>query len=188
VTRTRVAVLGFAAFSGTGKTTLLARLLPVLTGRGLRIGMIKHAHHSFDIDQPGKDSYVLRKAGAGQMLIASEKRWALMVEHEVPAEPRLSELIARLDQSRLDLILVEGFKRESFPKIELHRPALGHPLLFPNDPGIIAVALDAALNPEPAVPVLDINSPQQIAGFILENVLGELPANQGEGGGHAGRI
>jgi molybdopterin-guanine dinucleotide biosynthesis protein MobB len=164
--RSAVPVLGFAALSGTGKTTLLVRLLPLLTGRGLRVGVIKHAHHRFDIDQPGKDSYELRKAGAAQMLVASDLRWALMVENQEPEEPRLADLIARLDPSMLDLILVEGFKHEAFPKIEVYRPSLGHSPLFTHDETIIAVATDAPLEPEPRIPVLDLNDAEQITDFI----------------------
>lgn len=174
----RVPVLGFAAFSGTGKTTLLTRLLPVLKAHGLRIGMVKHAHHSFDIDQSGKDSYELRKAGAEQMLIASRNRWALMVDHESRQEPELRALLPHLDQSAIDVILVEGFKHEPIPKIELHRPSLGHPLLFPQDDSVIAVACDAPLPVETALPVLDINDPEQIARFILERVLKRHPDQQ----------
>jgi molybdopterin-guanine dinucleotide biosynthesis protein B len=163
----RIPVLGFAAFSGTGKTTLLCNLLPLLRSEGLRIGMVKHAHHSFEVDHPGKDSYELRKAGASQMLVASRQRWALMVETASEAEPRLGDLLARLDQSELDLVLVEGFKREQFPKIELHRSTLGYPLLFPQDPEVIAIATDAPLGVEADLPVLDINVPWQIAQFVL---------------------
>jgi molybdopterin-guanine dinucleotide biosynthesis adapter protein len=166
-----IPVLGFAAYSGTGKTTLLARLLPLLTERGLRVGMIKHAHHSFDIDHPGKDSYVLRKAGAAQMLVASEKRWALMVENDPPCLPELGELLARLDRSALDLVLVEGFKHVRYPKIELYRPSLRHPLLFPDDDSIVAVASDGVLAIPPPVPVLDLNDPRQIAEFIHTTLL-----------------
>lgn len=164
---TSVPVLGFAAFSGTGKTILLTKLLPILKAHGLRIGMIKHAHHSFDIDRPGKDSCELRKAGAEQMLIASRNRWALMVEADPPAEPQLQALLPHLDQNALDLILVEGFKHERFPKIELHRPSLGHPLLFPEDDTVIAIACDAPLPVRTSLPVLDLNDPGQIANFIL---------------------
>ena len=162
-----VPVLGFAAYSGTGKTTLLTRLLPVLRARGLHIGMIKHSHHRFEIDKPGKDSYELRKAGAEQMLISSPHRWALVVEKSGNREPLLQEELDRLDQARLDLILVEGFKHERFPKIELYRPAMGKPTAYPRDPDIIAVATDGAL-PEPtSLPVLDLNDVGAIAEFVL---------------------
>lgn len=162
-----IPVLGFAAYSGTGKTTLLVQLIPLLQQKGVRIGMIKHAHHQFDIDQPGKDSYQLRKAGACQMLIASRQRWALITEREGDQDPELRDMIARLDQKRLDMILVEGFKHESFPKIVLHRQQTGHPLPLGEDDSIIAIACDAELDTEVTVPVLDINDPEQIAEFIL---------------------
>jgi molybdopterin-guanine dinucleotide biosynthesis protein MobB len=161
-------VLGIAAFSGTGKTTLLTRLLPLLGARGLRVGMIKHAHHSFEIDTPGKDSYELRKAGAAQMLIASARRWALMVDHEHRGEPRLAQALARLDQDSLDLILVEGFKTEPIPKIELHRPCLGKPAMYPGDDTVVAVATDGDLPVVTELPVLDINDVEAIAGFVLQ--------------------
>lgn len=164
-------VLGFAAFSGTGKTTLLAKLLPLLTGRGLQVAMIKHAHHDFDIDQPGKDSYVLRKAGANPMLIGSRNRWALMVETPERDEPTLDDLLAHLDQHNLDLVLVEGFKHARFPKIELHRPSLGKPVLYPDDRSIIAIAVDDALVETPPIPQLNLNVPEQVAEFILNKVI-----------------
>lgn len=157
-------VLGLAAWSGTGKTTLLVQLLPLLRARGLRIGVVKHAHHDFDIDHPGKDSYALRKAGAAQMLVASSRRWALMVEAPAPGEVSLIEMLGHLDRRALDLILVEGFRHAPFPKIELHRAELGKPLLFPDDPSIMAVASD---RPVPTLlPQLDINDPAGVAGFI----------------------
>ena len=159
-------VLGFAAFSGTGKTTLLEKLIPQLTERGIRIGMVKHAHHEFDIDKPGKDSYRLRKAGAQQVLIASGKRQALLTEQATPQEPRLDELITRLDLDSIDLVLVEGFKHVAFPKIELHRKALGKTLLHPEDPDIIAVASDH-LTDCGDLPALDINDTAAIAAFII---------------------
>ena len=159
-------VIGFAAWSGTGKTTLLTQLIPILRDQGLRIGMIKHAHHQFDIDKPGKDSYELRKAGAGQMLVTSANRWALMVEKDNPSEPELGDMIARLDTENLDLILVEGFRHENFPKIELHRPSLKKPLIYPDDKHVIAIATDEPLATDVPVPTLDINSPQAIATFI----------------------
>lgn len=159
-------VLGIAAWSGTGKTTLLTRLLPMLRAQGLRVGMIKHAHHDFDIDHPGKDSHALRKAGAEQMLVASNRRWALMVEAPVAGDVSLWDMLSRLDRGRLDLILVEGFRHERFPKLELHRAALGKPLLFPDDDAIIALASDAPV--ETALPLLDLNDPAAIASFIVE--------------------
>lgn len=167
-------VIGFAAFSGTGKTTLLTKLLPALRERGLRVGMIKHAHHSFDIDQPGKDSYQLRKAGAEQILVASRRRWALIAETPQREEdPDLAELLAHLDTSSLDLVLVEGFKHVRFPKIELHRPALGHPLLVADDESVIAVATDIPLRiPRAGVARLDLNAPDAIADFIVEYTAG----------------
>lgn len=158
-------VLGIAAWSGTGKTTLLVKLLPLLRVQGLRIGMLKHAHHAFDIDHPGKDSYELRKAGAEQMLIASNQRWALMVESPVSDDVSLTAMLDQLNRNTLDLILVEGFRHEPFPKIELHRAALGKPLLFPEDDSIMAIACDAPL--ETHLPQLDLNAPEAIAAFIL---------------------
>lgn len=165
----RIPLLGFAAFSGTGKTTLLVQLIPLLRDAGIRIGMIKHAHHKFDVDKPGKDSYELRKAGASQMLITSSMRWALMTEKESEQDPLLAEMIAKLDQDLLDIILVEGFKHEYFPKIELRRKELDKPLLHPQDDSIIALATDETPAPQPAIPLLDINNPQQIADFIINH-------------------
>jgi molybdopterin-guanine dinucleotide biosynthesis protein MobB len=160
-------VLGFAAFSGTGKTTLLTQLIPRLAQRGIRVGVIKHAHHNFDIDRPGKDSYELRKAGARQMLVASAKRWALMSENETVGDPRLDDLIRHLDTGSIDMVLVEGFKHVPFTRIELHRPSLGHPLLFPNDSNIIAVAADAPVD-NCELPLLDLNDVDAVTDFILD--------------------
>ena len=161
-------VLGFAAWSGTGKTTLLRKLIPALRAQGLRLGVVKHAHHSFDVDQPGKDSYMLRHAGAERVLIGSRRRWALMVEHEAEhGEPDLARLLAHMPGDGRDLILVEGFKHETFPKIELHRPALGRPLLHRNDSSIIALASDAPVQPQRDLPVLDLNDVEAIAHFVL---------------------
>lgn len=160
-------VLGFAAFSGTGKTTLLTQLLPLLKRRGLRVAVIKHAHHNFDIDKPGKDSYQIREAGAQQMLIASANMTAWIEKHDnAEYEPRLAELIQRLDKRYIDLILVEGFKHEQFAKIELHRPSLGKPLLCVEDTNIIAVASDSALENINDLPQLDINDTVAIADFV----------------------
>lgn len=163
-------VLGFAAFSGTGKTTLLKQLIPVLRERGIRVAVIKHAHHDFDIDTPGKDSYELRKAGAQQLLIASDRRRALLTESAPPGEPRLPDLVAQLDTACVDLVLVEGFRHVPFRKIELHRPSLGHPLLCTRDSSIIAVACDAPLDCK--LPMLDINDAAAIAAFIIRSELG----------------
>lgn len=159
-------LLGIVGFSGAGKTTLLVQLLPLLRARGLRIGVLKHAHHDFDIDTPGKDSYELRKAGAGEMLVASARRWALMVENTAGAEPGLDALLRRMDLAALDLILVEGFKHEAIAKIEVHRPALGKPLLYPDDAAIIALATDDMTPPSRALTRLDINNVAQIADFV----------------------
>jgi len=165
-------LLGFCAYSGTGKTTLLTRLIPVLNKNGLKIGLIKHAHHHFDIDHPGKDSYELRKAGACEMLVASAKRWALI--HESPErkdDPSLEELLPHLSLNELDLVLVEGFKHEPLDKIELHRPSLGKPLLYPNDHNIIALATDVPSSKQIQLPVLDLNDIDEIAEFIKKRFL-----------------
>lgn len=162
-------VLGFAAYSGTGKTTLLVHLVPILKQRGLRLGLIKHAHHSFDVDQPGKDSYEIRHAGADRVLIGSARRWALMVETPRAGEPSLSQLLANMPCADLDLVLVEGFKHERFPKIELHRSATQQPWLYPEDDSIIAVATDNPYEmPYPTITVLDINDSASISQFILQ--------------------
>jgi molybdopterin-guanine dinucleotide biosynthesis protein MobB len=166
-----VPLIGFAAFSGTGKTTLLLKLLPLLKSTGMRIAVVKHAHHSFDVDYPGKDSYRLRSAGADEMLVATRCRTALIREcSDGRGEPSLAQTLAMLDPTRLDLVLVEGFKREPFAKIELHRTALHSPLLFPGDANIVAIATDEgqlAVDPGP-LPQLSINRPAEIAAFILE--------------------
>ena len=166
LTSARKPVLGFAAYSGVGKTTLLKQLIPLLTGNGLRVALIKHAHHDFDIDKPGKDSYELRQAGAGQVLITSAKRRALMLENPLEKDPLLDDEINYLQQQDADLILVEGFRHESFAKIELFRPAAGHEPLYIADKDIIAVATDAELPQLTTLPVLDINNPEEIANFI----------------------
>jgi len=177
-----IPIVGFSALSGTGKTTLLTSMLPLLKARGIRVGAIKHAHHRFEVDHQDKDSYRLRKAGAEQMLVASRRRLALIEERdEAGTEPRLDELLQHMDTGHLDMILVEGFKREHFPKIELHRPALGHPLRYPDDPDIIAVASDRPLTATPChLPLLDINRPGQIVDFLLRHFFpGELQPGSG---------
>ncbi|MBF0256816.1 MAG: molybdopterin-guanine dinucleotide biosynthesis protein B [Gammaproteobacteria bacterium] len=164
-----VRVLGFAAFSGVGKTSLLKRLIPLLREASLRIGLIKLSHHRFEVDVPGKDSYELRQAGAEQVLLCSSQRWALMTELAQPAEPELAQMLTHLDRDALDLVLVEGFRHEAFAKIELHRPSLGHPLLYPQDPHIIALACDLPL-PDCPLPQLDLNQPEQVRDFILDRM------------------
>lgn len=171
----KIPILGFAAFSGTGKTTLLAQLIPVLKSHGLRIGLIKHSHHNFEIDKPGKDSFRLRAAGASPVMLISKSRRAIITEITPEQEPRLDDQLKIFDQSGVDLILVEGFKAEPFPKIELHRPALNKPLLYPDDPHIIAIASDCALETPPHLARLDINQPEMIAEFILNQVMRKTP-------------
>jgi molybdopterin-guanine dinucleotide biosynthesis protein B len=156
-------VFGFAGYSGSGKTTLIEQLIPLFVGRGLRVSLIKHAHHDFDVDQPGKDSFRHRAAGASEVLLSSGRRWALIHELRGEREPPLAQHLARF--SPCDLVLVEGFKREDIPKLEVHRAATGKPLLHPEDPRIVAVAADTPL-PGP-VRQLDINRPDRVADFIL---------------------
>lgn len=163
-------LLGFSAWSGTGKTTLLKKLIPALRHEGVRLAVIKHAHHQFDVDHPGKDSYELRKSGAQQMLIASANRWALMVDKDTPEEPVLADLVGKLDLAKLDLVLVEGFKREAIPKIELHRPSLGKPLIFPDDPNVIAIATDQADALDTQLPILPLGDVDSILAFVLNYV------------------
>ena len=174
-TNLSVPVLGFAAYSGTGKTTLLKQIIPILKSRNIRLGIIKHAHHEFDIDHPRKDSYELRKAGADRMLIASRKRWALMVENEIDSDdPTLLELLNEIDANKVDLILVEGFKHEYFPKIELRRAELKKDPMFPTDTSIIAIATNEDISDDvrDKMPdVLNINDPEQIADYICEKFL-----------------
>ena len=161
-------ILGFCAYSGTGKTSLLIRLIPILKSRGIRVGVIKHAHHSFDTDRPGKDSYELRKAGAEQTLVSSSRRWALITElAENEAELDVSGSIAQLDDT-LDLILVEGFKHEQFPKIELHRTALNKPLIYPRDSSVIAFAGDGEPPPNLTITAIDLNDIEAIAEFVIQ--------------------
>lgn len=156
-------LVGLCGWSGAGKTTLLARLLPELISRGHAVSTIKHAHHGFDIDKPGKDSHVHREAGASEVLVASSRRWALIHELRDEKEPSLSELLSRL--TPVHLVLVEGFKRDAHPKIEVHRAVIGKSMLQPDDPCIMAIASDAPL--DVPVPVLDLNDPAGIADFLL---------------------
>ena len=169
-----IPLLGFAAFSGTGKTTLLTQIIPILKHQGLRIGLIKHSHHNFQIDQPGKDSFRLREAGASPVMLVSTHRRAIITDITPAQEPRLDDQLKHFDQSGLDLILVEGFKAEPFPKIELHRPSLNKPLLYPNDPNIIAIASDRPLQTPDTLTQLDLNQPDMIAAFILNQFMRPL--------------
>jgi len=156
-------IIGFAGFSGSGKTTLLEQVIPLLTAQGLRISLIKHAHHNFDIDKPGKDSFRHREAGAKEVLIVSGFRWALMHELREEAEPSMETLCKRL--SPCDLVIVEGYKYSEIPKIEVHRVETSHPHLYNEDQRIVAVATDS--KGRLPIPSLDINAPQQVADFIL---------------------
>lgn len=156
-------VLGIVGWSGTGKTTLLEAVIPILCQHGLTISTVKHAHHGFDMDRPGKDTYRHREAGAHEVLVATAARWVLL--HEVVGpEPDLPTLLQRLNP--VDLVLVEGFKTHPFRKLEVHRPALGKPPIFPDDPDIIAVACDVAL-PTEGRTLLPLNEPAKVAEWIL---------------------
>ena len=166
-------VIGLAGWSGAGKTTLLTRLIPHFREQGLRVSVIKHAHHDFDIDVPGKDSWRHRQAGAEEVLVASGKRWALMHELREAPEPRLTELLAKM--SRVDLVVVEGFKSDPYRKIEVYRAANGKAYLFPEDPGIVGIAADAAVQTTLPVAHLDdfkaIATMMQRASMPVEEVL-----------------
>jgi molybdopterin-guanine dinucleotide biosynthesis protein B len=156
-----VRVLGIVGWSGSGKTTLLTGLIPLLRARGLTVSTIKHTHHGFDMDRPGKDSFRHREAGAHEVLVASGTRWALL--HEVVGpEPELSDLLARMQP--VDLVLVEGYKTHPFPKLEVHRPVLGKPPIWPNERDIVAIACDVPLLADR--PVLPLNDPAAITGWI----------------------
>lgn len=157
-------VFGLAGWSGSGKTTLLTHLVPALGRRGVAVSTVKHAHHAFDIDQPGKDSYRHREAGAVEVMVASDKRWALMHELRSEAELSLDRLLRQM--SPVDLVIVEGFRHATLPKLEVHRPALGKPLLAPEDKAILAVASDLPLAGL-AVPYLPLDEPEAIADFVM---------------------
>ncbi|MDP1610653.1 MAG: molybdopterin-guanine dinucleotide biosynthesis protein B [Sulfuritalea sp.] len=164
-------VFGLAGYSGSGKTTLLEDLIPRLTAAGLRVSLIKHAHHRFDIDQPGKDSYRLREAGCSEVLLVSDHRWVLMHELRGEPEPSLDDQIARF--SECDLVLVEGFKQTPIPKLEVHRPSVGKPLIAGSGvETIVAVATDEpdAVAAQTALPILQLNDRDGIADFILRHM------------------
>ena len=159
-------VFGFAGWSGSGKTTLIEKLIPLFVQRGLKVSLVKHAHHSFDVDQPGKDSYRHRHAGCSEVLVTSSKRWVLMHELRGAPEPSFPELLERV--SPCDLLLVEGFKREKLPKLEVYRASVGESLLHPQDPNIVGIASDAKVDTK--LPQFGLNDVPTIAGFILKYV------------------
>ena len=159
-------VIGLAGWSGAGKTTLVVRLVPELIRRGLTVSTMKHAHHGFDVDQPGKDSHRHREAGATEVLVGSERRWALMHENRGAPEPSAAELMRHM--TPVDLLIVEGFKREGHDKIEIHRRETGKPLLYPDDPHIVAVLSDEPL-PDCPLPVISIDDIGAVADFILSH-------------------
>lgn len=161
-----IPLLGFAAYSGTGKTTLLEKLIPLLTEQGLNIAVVKHSHHNIEMDKPGKDSYRLRKAGACQLLLAGTERAILFHEYGQHSDKKLYEQLTLLNIAQLDLVLVEGYRDEIFNKIELHRKELGKPFLFNTDPSIIALACDEKLV-DCHLPQLDLNKPEEFCCFIL---------------------
>ena len=160
----RMRVIGIAGWSGAGKTTLLAKLIPRLTARGVRVSTVKHAHHAFDVDQPGKDSHTHRMAGATEVLVSSVNRWALVHELRGAAEPKLSDLLGKL--APVDLVIIEGFKHGAHPKLEIYRSAVGKPPLHPDDPHIVAVASDAPV-PSARVPVVALDDVDAIADLML---------------------
>ena len=171
-------IMGLAGWSGSGKTTLIKKLIPCLIARGISVSTLKHAHHGFDLDQPGKDSFMHRTAGATEVIVSSARRFAVL--HELRDEPEwdLPALVGKM--SLVDLVLVEGFKRDAFPKIEIHRTANGKPLIHPEDPHIVAIAADTAL-PQATVPVIDLNDIDAIAELVLARAvpLGEAAALRG---------
>ncbi|MEC5387053.1 molybdopterin-guanine dinucleotide biosynthesis protein B [Uliginosibacterium sp. H3] len=157
-------VFGFAGYSGAGKTTLIEQLIPLLAADGLRVSLVKHTHHGFDIDKPGKDSWRFRKAGAQEVMLAGAQRWALMHELSNQAEPVLADLLGHM--SACDVVLVEGFRSVEIPKMEVYRPSTGHAMIHPVFPNVVAVASDAAIDVPAHLPLLDLNDVPAIAGFV----------------------
>jgi molybdopterin-guanine dinucleotide biosynthesis protein B len=159
-------IIGLAGWSGAGKTTLLIKVIPCLIARGLRVSTLKHAHHAFDVDQPGKDSHSHRMAGATEVLVGAASRWALVHELRGEAEPQLDTLLGKL--SPVDVVIIEGYKREAHPKLEVYRAAVGKPLIHPDDPQIVAIAADTAL-PSARVPVVSLDDIEGIADILLKH-------------------
>lgn len=166
--KSKMRIVGLAGWSGSGKTTLVTKLIPVLKARGLTVSTLKHAHHGFDLDRPGKDSFMHREAGATEVIISSGSRWAMLHELRQEEEWDMLDLVAKL--TPVDLVLVEGFKRDAFPKIEVHRAANDKPLLHPDDPYIAAIAADVAL-PQVKLPVVDLNDIEAIADLLLKHAV-----------------
>ena len=159
-------IFGFAGYSGSGKTTLIEHLIPLFTRRGITVSLIKHAHHTFDVDHQGKDSYRHRKAGCTEVLVTSSRRWALMHELRGAPEPDLAEHVKRI--TPCDLLLVEGFKRERIPKLEVYRAEVAEPLIHSQDENVVAIASDVRI--ETRLPQFDLNAPGPIAEFVLAHV------------------
>jgi len=165
---TTMRIIGLAGWSGSGKTTLVTKVIPRLLARGLKVSTLKHAHHGFELDQPGKDSFMHRAAGATEVIVSSAKRFAIL--HELRSEPEwdLADLVGKM--SPVELVLVEGYKRDAFPKLEIHRAANGKPLIHPEDPRIVAIASDVAL-PAAKVPVVDLNDVEAIADLLIKHAV-----------------
>ena len=161
-------IIGLAGWSGSGKTTLIKKLIPRLLARGIAVSTLKHAHHGFDLDKPGKDSFMHRAAGATEVIISSAKRWAILHELRAEEEWDMAALVGKM--SPVDLVLVEGFKRDAFPKLEIHRAVNGKSLLHPEDPHIVAVACDSVL-PASTVPVVDLNDIDAVADLLLKHAV-----------------
>jgi len=170
LTQFPIPLLGFAAFSGTGKTTLIEQLIPLLIEQGLRIALVKHSHHDIEMDEPGKDSYRLRKAGASQVVLAGTHRSICFHEHQQAHDSELSEQLTLLDTACLDLVLVEGYRDQAFPKIELHRSVLEKPFMYPYDTNIVALVCDQHVDND-ELPLFDFTQLQQLVTFILKRIV-----------------
>ena len=164
----RMRIIGLAGWSGSGKTTLVTKVIPMLIKRGLKVATVKHAHHEFDTDQPGKDSWLHRRAGASEVAVVSSRRWAIVHELGEEAEPPLCDVLAKL--SPADLVIVEGFKRHSHPKLEVYRAAVAKPLIYPRDDCVVAIASDSAL-PQAQLPVVMLDDVESIANVLLAEAM-----------------